>query len=104
MNSLDQQAARGILEEVHQIKTTTRARLHATGWQWLVIWAIAFFGAALTGMVPAWRPYAETYWMFATPISIAVTAVVSIRVESRSPLRSAALAGVIAGLRIQSRK
>lgn len=87
MNTLDHQEARGLLEEVNQIKSTTRARLHATGWQWLIVWAITFSGAALTGMVPAWMPYAELYWKLATPIAIVVTAIVSIKVDSRSPLR-----------------
>jgi hypothetical protein len=91
MSTKDRQEARGLLDEVAEIKSTTRAQLYAIGWQWLVIWAVAFFGAALTAMVPVLQPYADVYWMFATPISLVLTAVVSTRVESRSPVRQRSL-------------
>lgn len=90
MSTLDHHQARGLLDEVSEIKSATRAELHASGWQWLVIWALAFFGAALTAMVPAWQWLSEIYWMFATPISLVATVVVSMRVEARSPLRQKA--------------
>lgn len=88
---MDHQQARGLLDELSEIQSTTRARLHASGWQWLVIWAAAFFGAALTAIVPSWQPIADIYWMFATPISILLTVLVSARIDARSPVRQRAV-------------
>lgn len=100
MSTLDHQEARGLLAEVNEIKSATRAELHASGWQWLVIWALAFFGAALTAMVPAWQWLSEYYWMFATPISLVATVVVSMRIEARAPLRQRPLPYWLVGLGI----
>ena len=97
---MDRSEARGLIEEVAEIQSTTRARLHASGWQWLVIWAVAFLGAALTAMVPAWQSFADVYWAFATPISLVLTIVVSTRVEARSPVRQRALPYWLVGLGI----
>jgi len=104
MSTMDHQEARGLLDELTAIQSTTRARLHASGWQWLVIWAAAFFGAAITAMVPAWRPVSDVYWMFATPIGLLLTVMVSYRLDARSPVRQRALGYWItaAGITISS--
>jgi hypothetical protein len=91
MSTMDRQEARGLLEELTEIKTTTRARLHSIGWQWLTIWSIAFLGAGVVALVPALTQYSDIYWMFATPISLVLTAVVSVRVEAGSPVRQRSL-------------
>lgn len=91
VSTLSSGEARGLLDELTDIQTTTRARLHASGWQWLVIWAVAFFGAALTGFVPALTDYADVYWLVATPSSIVLTILVSVRVDARSPVRQRSL-------------
>lgn len=83
----NQAEARGLLDELTEIQSSTRARLQATGWQWLVIWSIAFLGAAITALVPSSTAYAHLYWVVATPIAVILTAVVSVRLDSRSPLR-----------------
>jgi hypothetical protein len=97
---MDHQEARGLLEEVAQIQSATRARLHAVGWQWLVIWSIAFLGAALTALVPSWQRSAGVYWMFATPIALILTVVVSSRMEARSAVRQRSLPYWLVGLGI----
>lgn len=97
---MDRQEAQGLLEEVAQIQSTTRARLHASGWQWLVIWSVAFLGAAVTALVPTLQPIAGIYWVFATPISLVLTVVVSARAEARSPVRQRALPYWLIGLGI----
>lgn len=90
--------ARDLLDELREIKTTTRARLHASGWQWLVVWSLTFLGAALTGFVPAWERFAEVYWMYAVPVAVLLTVWVSWRVESRSPVRQRGLPYWMIGL------
>lgn len=97
---MDQREARGLLEEVAKIQSTTRARLHAVGWQWLVIWSIAFLGAALTALVPSWQQAAGVYWMFATPIALVLTIIVSARMEARSPVRQRSLPYWLVGIGI----
>jgi hypothetical protein len=79
--------ARDLLEEVTQIKLATRARLYASGWQWLVVWSLAFLGAALTRLVPSWAPVADVYWIYAAPAALLLTALVSWRFETHSPVR-----------------
>lgn len=97
---MDRGEAQELLEQVAQIQSTTRARLHAVGWQWLVIWSVAFLGAAVTALVPALQPIAGVYWVFATPISLLLTIVVSARAEARSPVRQRALPYWLVGLGI----
>jgi hypothetical protein len=79
--------AKDLLTELSQIKTATRARLYASGWQWLVVWSLTFLGAALTGLVPPWVPHVDVYWAYALPIALVLTALVSWRYESRLPVR-----------------
>lgn len=100
MSTMDQQEARGLLEELIEIKSTTRARLHSTGWPWLSIWSVAFLGAGLVALVPAITEYSDIYWMFATPISLALTFWVSSRLDSRSPVRQRATPYWLIGLAI----
>jgi hypothetical protein len=87
MSSIDRDEAKGLLDEVATIQSATRARLHANGWQWLVVWCVTFFGAALTGLVPGWQEFADVYWAFATPIALVLTAFISWKVEAGSPVR-----------------
>lgn len=87
MSSMSHQEARVLLDEVSDIQSTTRARLHAHGWQWMVVWSVTFFGAALSAMVPAWQEFAGVYWLYAVPIALALTLLISWREESRSPVR-----------------
>jgi len=100
MSTIDQQEARGILDELTEIKSTTRARLHAIGWQWMSIWSIAFLGAGVVSLVPALTEYSDNYWMFATPISLALTFLISSRLDSRSPVRQRATPYWLIGLAI----
>lgn len=100
MSTMSQQEARGILEEVSQIQSATRARLYAHGWQWMVVWALTFFGAALTGIIPAWQDFAGVYWLYAVPVALGLTAWISWREESRSPVRQRELPYWIIGLGI----
>jgi MFS family permease len=90
--------AKDLLDEVTQIKTATRARLHASGWQWLVVWSLAFLGAALTGLVPGWIPYSDVYWIYAVPVAVLLTVWVSWHFESRSPVRQRGLPYWLIGL------
>jgi hypothetical protein len=50
MGSMSRLEARDLLDEVAQVTLATRARLYASGWQWLVVWSLAFLGAALGGI------------------------------------------------------
>jgi hypothetical protein len=79
--------AQDLLSEITQIKTTTRARLYAYGWQWLAVWSLAFLGAALTRLVPSWETVAVVYWLYAAPAALVLTALISWRFETRSPVR-----------------
>ncbi|HEU4895815.1 MAG TPA: hypothetical protein VFT85_08255, partial [Acidimicrobiia bacterium] len=87
LSTMDQQEARGLLIELTEIKSTTRARLHAVGWQWLTIWSVAFLGAGVFALVPGLSGSSGAYWLVATPVSLALTFFVSTRVDSRSPVR-----------------
>jgi hypothetical protein len=87
MGSMSRLEARDLLDEVAQITLATRARLYASGWQWLVVWSLAFLGAALTRLVPSWAPVADVYWLFAAPAALLLTALVSWRFETHSPVR-----------------
>lgn len=100
MHVTDRQEAKGLLRELSEIQSTTRGRLYACSWQWMVIWSVAFLGAALTGVVPAWQRFAGAYWLGALPVSLVLTAVVSSRFESRSPVRRRATPYWIMGLGI----
>lgn len=100
MNTMSRHEAQDILAEVSEIQSTTRARLHAHGWQWMVVWSGAFVGAALTAMVPAWQEFAGRYWLYAVPIALVLTALVSWREESRSPVRQRELPYWMIGLGI----
>jgi len=100
MSTLDRPEARDILEELTDIKSTTRARLHASSWQWLVVWCLVFLGSGLTAMVPAWMPIADVYWMFSTPIALVLTVVISSKLEARSPVRQRPLPYWLVGLAI----
>jgi len=91
MSTMDRQEARGLLEELTEIKSTTRARLHSIGWQWLTIWSVAFLGAGIVALVPDLTQYSDVYWMFSTPISLVLTFWVSARLDSRSPVRQRAM-------------
>lgn len=84
---MSREEARGLLEELSEIQSTTRARLYAHGWQWMVVWALTFVGAALTAMIPAWQDFAGVYWLYAVPVALALTAWISWRAEARSPVR-----------------
>lgn len=97
---MDRQEARGLLDELTEIKSTTRARLHAVGWPWLSIWSVAFLGAGVVALVPALTQYSDIYWMFATPISLVLTFWVSSRLDSRSPVRQRATPYWLVGLAI----
>jgi hypothetical protein len=90
--------AKDLLTELSQIKTATRARLYASGWQWLLVWSLAFLGAALTRLVPAWETIAEDYWLYAAPVALLLTAVISWRFETRTPVRQRDLPYWIIGL------
>lgn len=87
MNTMTREEARGLLEELSAIQSTTRARLFARGWQWMVVWAFTFFGAALTAIVPAWQGFSGIYWAYAVPVALGLTLWLSWRAESRSPVR-----------------
>lgn len=100
MSTLDRPEARGILEELTEIKSATRARLHASSWQWLVVWCLAFLGSGLTAVVPAWMPIADVYWMYSTPIALVLTVVISSKLEARSPVRQRPLPYWLVGLAI----
>jgi hypothetical protein len=96
--SMSDVQAKQLLTEVAEIKTTTRARLYASGWQWLVVWSLAFIGAAVTRLVPAWSAVAEVYWLYAAPMALLLTALVSWRFGTRSPVRKRDLPYWIIGL------
>jgi hypothetical protein len=96
--SMSDVEAKQLLTEVAEIKTTTRARLYASGWQWLVVWSLAFLGAAVTRLVPAWSTVADVYWLYAAPVALLLTALVSWRFGARSPVRKRDLPYWIIGL------
>jgi hypothetical protein len=100
MSTMDQHEAQGLLEELTEIKSTTRARLHAIGWQWMSIWSVAFLGAGVVALIPALTEYSDNYWIFATPVSLALTFLVSSRLDSRSPVRQRATPYWLIGLAI----
>jgi hypothetical protein len=100
VSAMDRREASGLIQELTEIQSVTRATLHASGWQWMVIWAVAFFGAAVTSLVPAWQPLSEVYWVFATPIALLLTIVVSTRIDARAPVRQRSLPYWIVGLGI----
>jgi hypothetical protein len=79
--------AQSLIDEVEGIKAHTRGELRSTGWQWLTVWSVAFFGAALTALVPAWESIAGFYWVLAVPVALVVTAVISWKVELPAPVR-----------------
>lgn len=87
LSVVDRQEAAGLLDELTHIKSTTRATLYAYAWQWQAVWVLTFFGAGLVAVVPDWQHIAGLYWAFATPVSVVSTILISIKVESRSPLR-----------------
>ncbi len=64
----------------------------------MVVWSVAFFGAALTALVPAWQEFAGRYWLFAVPIALVFTVLISWREESRSPVRQRELPYWMIGL------
>lgn len=94
---MDQQEARGLLEELANIKSTTRATLYAYSWQWLVVWSLVFFGAGSTALIPSWDRLEGVYWAFAVPVALLATVVISARLESRSPVRQRAMPYWIVG-------
>lgn len=87
MHAMDHQEARGLLEELTEIKSATRATLHAYSWQWLVVWSLIFLGAGVMALVPAWEHLGGSYWAVAVPLGVLATAVISVKIEARSPVR-----------------
>lgn len=100
LSVVDRQEAAGLLDELTHIKSTTRATLYAYAWQWQAVWVLTFFGAGLVAVVPEWRHIAGIYWAFATPVSVMSTILISVKVESRSPLRQRPLPYIVVGLAI----
>lgn len=94
------QHAIDLMEDVAGIKANTRSTLRSMQWQYLVIWSLVFLGAALTGLVPGWDSFAHLYWLFAVPVGLAATVVVSWRLESNAPVRRRALPYWMVGLGI----
>jgi hypothetical protein len=87
MGADTQQEAIDLIQDVNGIKASTRTRLLDAEWQWLIIWSLVFFGAALTALVPAWASVAGVYWMFAVPVAMVLTFLVSWRAERELPVR-----------------
>lgn len=81
-----QQEVINLIEDVNGIKADTRTTLLAVEWQWLTIWSLVFLGAALTALVPALQPSASVYWLFAVPIGVVLTFLVTWRVERGLPV------------------
>lgn len=100
MNALSRQEAKGLLEEINGIQSTTRATRYAYSWQWQVVWSLTFLGAGVVVLVPAWQDFAHLYWLWALPLALLATAVVSVKIESRSPVRQRSLPYLIVGAAI----
>lgn len=87
MDGMGRSDAEVLLEEVAGIRNGTRASLWATGWQWLTVWAFVFFGAFLTAVIPGLQSIAGIYWLFAVPIALILTTVISIRADAKAGVR-----------------
>lgn len=92
--------ARGLLDEINAIQSTTRATRYAYSWQWQVVWSLTFFGAGVVVLVPAWQDWAHLYWLWALPLALLATIVVSVKIESRSPVRQRSLPYILVGAAI----
>lgn len=100
MSALSHEEAKGLLQELNGIQSTTRAVRFAYSWQWQVVWSLTFFGAGLVALVPGWEHLAQSYWLVAVPLALLATVLVSTRIESRSPVRQRSLPYVIVGVAI----
>lgn len=100
MGSLSHHEARGLLDEINGIQSATRATRYAYSWQWQVVWSLTFFGAGVTVLVPAWQDWAHLYWLWALPLALLATIVVSVKIESRSPVRQRSLPYILVGAAI----
>ena len=87
MDGMGRSDAEVLLEEVAEIRTGTRATLWGAGWQWMTVWALVFFGAFLTAVVPGWETVAGFYWALAVPVALVLTAVISARTDARAGVR-----------------
>lgn len=94
------QEAIDLIDDVAGIRADTRSTLRAMQWQYLVIWSLVFLGAALTGLVPGWDSFAHLYWVFAVPLGLAATLLISWRLELKAPVRRRSLPYWMVGLGI----
>lgn len=100
MGALSHQEAKGLLDEINGIQSTTRATRYAYSWQWQVVWSLTFLGAGVVVLVPAWQDIADLYWIWALPLALLATIVVSVKIESRSPVRQRSLPYLLVGAAI----
>jgi len=71
-----------LLEELNSLSANTRRILREDGWQWLLIWAAVCAGAGISELIGVgW------YWLFALPVALVLTAVVTMRIDSKKPVR-----------------
>lgn len=97
IGALSHQEAKGLLDEINGIQSTTRATRYAYSWQWQVVWSLTFVGAGLVFLVPAWEDFARLYWLWALPLALLATIIVSVKIESRSPVRQRSFPYLLVG-------
>lgn len=71
-----------LLKELNSLSVNTRRILREDGWQWLLIWAAVCAGAGISELIGV-----EWYWLIALPVALVLTAVVTMRIDSRKPVR-----------------